>query len=1167
MHQTFTGSSRRPREVNLSGRKPNPFATVAGSGTQSGTQQAILSAHQDRAQRQRERAELTAAKDLQRTWRGYSVRRRARDAWRRQWDLNQEEAVNAHFYKSTEESLRSLKLLLMFYSTKEESDRQRLLRYGRLHADTAAVQASQIEDPWPTAYLRLEKACLATLEEVVKDPRSLREADDLSRFLTFLVGKIPQQSSHIAMEYYRVLSAVSQKTASDPVYQAVVAPLNTPHLGFYEGFVTAYLARPQSSVYLDMVSQLADSSLISQATDRVTKNTKFDTRQSLWLLGQYIYLTSPATAGASGQRHEHNASKHVPIFARLLAVLAETVAVEVPPLDMDNTTYDNTVLSSAKATKVPLNIFLKDQLVKLVDQESIRSLLSRPEQSSSLSSQTSAGPTIAQDLAGYALTLLRVFPARADDIRMWLYLGPPRLSSRADSVSAVAYFWRESRATNTFKAIYNNSRAAIELLTEQKASNSSWQPPSSIRTIDSGNDWRIILVFLELYTFVLKLMDDEEFLGLTNTVDGRSRNNALPVGDLKDLTIFLKNLGFTMHFHSEQISELIQPNNESLKQPSLSRYFGGASVTANDSVAEADTRPPSLAGITGMSLDYVKGTVTGLLRMIYERDSRRKFLPKDHWLMTTKFDMTNFIQAVVAEEESRHQVQDQDDEDGTQDVESESESWTPSRNRGAQDAERRIRAQRLASQKRYLASVAPRLEILQNMPFLIPFQTRVEIFREFVHLDQAKRRGGHTDPDLWRQSMIFRPGRGDPQVELQRHHAKVRRKHEFEDAFDQFYNLGADLKEPIQITFVDEFDIVEAGIDGGGVTKEFLTSVTDEAFNPEAGLFEANSQHLLYPNPTSVEERKELLRQSGFSDSSPEHRSHVVDLLRRYEFLGRIIGKCMYEGILVDIGFAGFFLIKWALTGGFGAAANESGYRANINDLRDLDEELYQGLLTLKNYTGNVEDLSLGFTVTDDIPLEDGRHKTVERDLVNDGANRAVTNENRLVYISYMARYRLQVQSAHQTNAFLKGLSCIVQPSWLSMFNQSELQTLIGGAASSIDVPDLRRNTQYGGVYVIGDDRLEHPSIRLFWLVMEKMTDEDRRKVLKFVTSTPRAPLLGFGSLNPRFSIRDAGDDEARFPTTSTCVNLLKLPRYKSENVLRDKLLYAVNSGAGFDLS
>ena len=44
-------------------------------------------------------------------------------------------------------------------------------------------------------------------------------------------------------------------------------------------------------------------------------------------------------------------------------------------------------------------------------------------------------------------------------------------------------------------------------------------------------------------------------------------------------------------------------------------------------------------------------------------------------------------------------------------------------------------------------------------------------------------------------------------------------------------------------------------------------------------------------------------------------------------------------------------------------------------------------------------------------------------------------------------------------------------------------------------------------------------------------------RFLKYVTSTPRAPLLGFSQLNPVFSIRDAGSDEDRLPSTSTCVN------------------------------
>lgn len=226
---------------------------------------------------------------------------------------------------------------------------------------------------------------------------------------------------------------------------------------------------------------------------------------------------------------------------------------------------------------------------------------------------------------------------------------------------------------------------------------------------------------------------------------------------------------------------------------------------------------------------------------------------------------------------------------------------------------------------------------------------------------------------------------------------------------------------------------------------------------------------------------------------------------------------------------------------------------------------LYQ--LQLKNHTGDVEDFALNFTVTDTIPLPDGTNRTTTRDLKGHGSETPVTNQNRLVYISYIARYRLQIQPALQTNAFLQGLGQIIQPSWLSMFNQSELQTLVSGDADDIDVSDLRRNTLYGGVYAIGDDGQEHPTVQLFWEVMETLPNEDRQQVLRFVTSTPRAPLLGFSHLHPRFSIRDSSQDQDRLPSTSTCVNLLKLPRYSSAEVLRQKLLYAVNSGAGFDLS
>jgi ubiquitin-protein ligase E3 C len=147
---------------------------------------------------------------------------------------------------------------------------------------------------------------------------------------------------------------------------------------------------------------------------------------------------------------------------------------------------------------------------------------------------------------------------------------------------------------------------------------------------------------------------------------------------------------------------------------------------------------------------------------------------------------------------------------------------------------------------------------------------------------------------------------------------------------------------------VDAFGQEEAGIDGGGVTKEFLTVITNEAFKPttQPPMFVENDQNLLYPNPSSLDELKWKMEKIGMRLDSTKAGEAVKNFLARYEFLGRIIGKCLYEGILVDISFAGFFLLKWALTGGIGQAPRESGYRANLNDLRELDEDLYNGLVS-----------------------------------------------------------------------------------------------------------------------------------------------------------------------------------------------------------------------------
>ncbi|EJT98849.1 HECT-domain-containing protein [Dacryopinax primogenitus] len=406
-----------------------------------------------------------------------------------------------------------------------------------------------------------------------------------------------------------------------------------------------------------------------------------------------------------------------------------------------------------------------------------------------------------------------------------------------------------------------------------------------------------------------------------------------------------------------------------------------------------------------------------------------------------------------------------------------------------------------------MARLSPRLGVLNNLPFAIPFEVRVGIFRQFVRNDMES-------IGIYDVYGLRRP----------RHGVEIRRDHVAEDGYDGLSGLGQALKGPVAITFRDQWGNIEAGIDGGGVFKEFLTSLIKEAFDANRGLWLANARQELYPNPHSY---------------AREGRQ-----LNWFRFMGRILGKALYEGILVDLAFAPFFLGKWL------------GKRSYLDDLASLDPELYNGLVYLK-HCANPDDLALNFTVNDS---ELGVTRTIE--LLPNGSNIPVTRDNRLRYIALVASYRLNVQIRPQCDAFLEGLSDVVDLKWLRMFDQRELQILIGGAEEEIDVDDLAENTVYGGVYDESD-----PTIQIFWKVVGSFNHQERRALLRFVTSCSRPPLLGFSELNPKFAIRDATNDQTRLPTASTCVNLLKLPRYTSESVLREKVLTAINAHAGFDLS
>lgn len=484
-----------------------------------------------------------------------------------------------------------------------------------------------------------------------------------------------------------------------------------------------------------------------------------------------------------------------------------------------------------------------------------------------------------------------------------------------------------------------------------------------------------------------------------------------------------------------------------------------------------------------------------LLNQLYTKNLRMKFLPRDFWFPKQLIFNVDLLLSLIVEEEEKRVLANEEDY-------MEVEPTRRSKPAKPKDA-------------------VTKLEVLKKLPFFISFRDRVKVFQALIELD--KQRSLDFNPFSFEESKL---------------HAKINRDTILEDAFHAFHRQGSNFKNKIQVEFYNEYGR-EIGIDGGGITKEFLTSVVKEGFNPDNAyeLFkETLTDNQIYPNDKIYE-----FIHAGMDQ---EFQQEKLEYIR---FLGMIIGKCLYENVLIDVSFAPFFLNKWC---------NDS-MKNSINDLSYLDHELFVNLMKLTKMT-NEELESLDLTFSLDI-LIDGKGYTF--DLLPNGRNVKVNSSNILNYMHQMANFKLNQSLKLQTKYFLEGLYSMISSTWLSMFDCFELQMLISGGKSDINIEDWKNNVEYGGY--LDDD----PSIRMFWEIVEEMTPEERFKLIKFVTSVSRAPLLGFGALHPKFGIRNSGQGLLRLPTASTCVNLLKLPDYKDKKVMKEKLLYAINTDAGFDLS
>ena len=462
---SFTGSSRPRRQVNLSGRTSNPFANVGSRAPKLPAQNAVVHAQQERLQRQRERERPPAATTIQRVWRGHRQRMATKNRWREEWDIEESHSPTVGPYQTESVCLRQLRLLVQFASTSDETDVRRLGRFASRFLSGGLLKDGVFGQPpeaWTTPLALLARLVARTIIDFGARNSLLLPFECLLDLLRSLASVIPD---HIwASDYYKAMLIAVESWSEIPSYdssrvESTVCALLQSHntiskhrrasgldnkpsaIAAYNGFAWCLLTAStvSSSMNLESLSEHVDFRLLTAAVENGTYglSEKYPPERVLWLLAHYIYF------GRRSLRDQPEAS-YIKVVSKLISSCAHRLEWR--------TNYST--FNTSDGEQLPH--FVEQQLLSLVTQDSVTRLLGFLEDSSE--STKSEAMQQASSLATYVLTLLRVFPRRADDIRMWLFMGGARRRSSSERLPAVKFFYESIRKSKVFTSISREPR-------------------------------------------------------------------------------------------------------------------------------------------------------------------------------------------------------------------------------------------------------------------------------------------------------------------------------------------------------------------------------------------------------------------------------------------------------------------------------------------------------------------------------------------------------------------------------------------------------------------------------------------------------------------------------------------------------------------------------------
>ena len=355
--------------------------------------------------------------------------------------------------------------------------------------------------------------------------------------------------------------------------------------------------------------------------------------------------------------------------------------------------------------------------------------------------------------------------------------------------------------------------------------------------------------------------------------------------------------------------------------------------------------------------------------------------------------------------------------------------------------------------------------ILTSIPQCLSFDRRVKLFHTLLQVDKVQTQDessdiratvlammrGHDDNDNDDNNNNNEQSHG-------RVHVEIRRDALYLDSMSQLNQLGPKLKKKVKVSFINQHGTQEAGIDGGGVFKEFLDDLIKEAFTPppptttpsstQSPSSTADAASLTASSTTttaaSMQQQQEQQQRLQLFAVTPNLETLMVNpiygnnqkYLSHYEFLGRAVGKAVYESILVEPQFCLPFLNTIL------------GKSNTLEDLKNYDPIYYHSLIQLLNMNSN-DLIQTGLTFEINIPGQQqqvGKPTTTTMELLNNGATKMVTKQNVIQYVHLVSHCLLNVQNKPAIRAFMKGFHDLIPSAWIRLFSSAhELQKLISG--------------------------------------------------------------------------------------------------------------------------